>query len=162
MTESKLIKYLQKPTPATSGKRLQQPVILSDSKGNWLQRETTNESDGELIWWSKSGAKIEDSTRWLRSTIARKIIQLRDTWLYVWLGTCNLTEKNKKYINRKTETDDEILKIETYCKEIIEIINKYPGSKVTILEISKPGIKTKDTKTQLYLKNKIPNLKNKF
>ncbi|KAK3100171.1 hypothetical protein FSP39_015731 [Pinctada imbricata] len=141
MTESKLEKFLSKPTPSTSGKRLQQPVILSDSKGKWLQREITNEADGELIWWSKSGAKIEDSTRWLRTNIARKIIQLRDVWLYVWLGTCNLTAKNKKYISLKSETDEEILRIEKYYKEIIKIVDKYPGSKITILEIPLYSIK---------------------
>jgi hypothetical protein len=49
----------------------------------------------------KSGAKIEDSTQWLKSNISKKIINHGDIWLYVWMGTCNLTSKNKKYISLK-------------------------------------------------------------
>jgi hypothetical protein len=52
-----------------------------------------------IVWLPKSGAKIEDSTQWLKSNISKKIINYGDIWLYVWMGTCNLTSKNKKYIS---------------------------------------------------------------
>jgi hypothetical protein len=44
----------------------------------------------QIVWLPKSGAKIEDSTQWLKSNISKKIINYGDIWLYVWMGTCNL------------------------------------------------------------------------
>ena len=60
---------------------------------------------------TKSGAKIEDGTQWLKSNISKKIINYGDIWLYVWMGTCNLTSKNKKYISLKSENDEEVDKL---------------------------------------------------
>jgi hypothetical protein len=44
---------------------------------------------------TKSGAKIKDSTQWLKSNISKKIINYGSIWLYVWMGTCNLTSKKR-------------------------------------------------------------------
>jgi hypothetical protein len=70
------------------------------------------------------------------------------------MGTCNLTSKNKKYISLKSENDEEVDKIISKYNEIIKIINRYPGTKVTFLETpvySKTGMNQKDTKTPMYL-----------
>jgi len=70
-----------------------------------------------------------------------KIIEHGDIWLYIWIGTCNLTSKNKNYIALRSQTNAEIEYIKTIYKEIIEIIKKYPGSKLTFLETSIYSIK---------------------
>ena len=135
MTEGKLTKFLNKPVSIPSGKQLQRPAVLSDSKGKCLEKEyMRHPSENGILWWAKGGAKIEDSTRWLKSNISRKIINHGDIWLYVWLGTCNLTTLKKPFIKLTTESEEEVCKVERKIQEIIKIVQKYPGSKVTILE----------------------------
>jgi hypothetical protein len=77
----------------------------------------------QIVWLPKSGAKIEDSTQWLKSNISKKIINYGD-----------ICKKKKKYISLKSENDEEVDKIISKYNEIIKIINRYPGTKVTFLE----------------------------
>ena len=91
MTENKLRKFISKPREPPSGKRTHQPIILTDSKGNYLKKYACHDVEKQIVWLPKSGAKIEDSTQWLKSNISKKIINYGDIWLYVWMGTCNLT-----------------------------------------------------------------------
>ena len=57
-------------------------------------------------------------------------------WIYVWLDTCDLTQKDKKYIAiRSPESDTSIETILEYIQKIIDLIKEHPGCKVTILEI---------------------------
>ena len=136
MTENKLRKLINKPRDPPKGERRHKPIILADSKGKRLEEHIYHDIDKEIDWNSKGGAQVEGSTNWLRRNITRKIIRYGDIWLYVWLGTCNLTTKNQKnnYISLTSETDDEIDNITRKYREIIKIVGKYPGSKVTILE----------------------------
>ena len=57
------------------------------------------------------------------------------------MGTCNLTSKNKKYMSLESENDEEVDKIISKYNEIIKIINRYPGTKVTFLETPVYSIK---------------------
>ena len=50
-------------------------------------------------------------------------------------------QKNKKYISLKSENDEEVDKIISKYNEIIKIINRYPGTKVTFLETPVYSIK---------------------
>ncbi|KAK3101656.1 hypothetical protein FSP39_005248 [Pinctada imbricata] len=127
-------KYIEKPRSAPIGDRKLQPIILSDSKGNWLKNHVSDDVEKQIIWQSKSGARIADSTNWLKRNIAKSIINYGDIWLYVWIGTCDLTSKNKKYISLRHNNEDGIREITTKYREINDIIRKYPGSKLTILE----------------------------
>ena len=96
MSESKLSKYLQKTVVnVPAGSRLRTPVILSDSKGFSLRNQITHPFDNNIVWWCKKGAKIEESLAWLKRNIDRNLQNLGDIALYVWLGTCNLTSKDK-------------------------------------------------------------------
>jgi hypothetical protein len=138
MTENKIRKFISKPP---SGKRTHQPIILTDSKGNYLKKYACHDVEKQIVWLPKIGAKIEDGTQWLKSNISKKIINYGDIWLYVWMGTCNLTSKNKKYISLKSENDEEVDKIISKYNDIIKIINRYPGTKVTFMETPVYSIK---------------------
>ena len=133
MTDNKLNKYNNKQKSPPKGTRQHQPLILTDSKG-FIKKYATNKSEKELEWLSKGGAKTDDSARYLKRTIARQIINYGNIWLYVWLGTCDLTSKNKdKYISIN---DEEVIdKLVNEYKGIIATVKKYPGSKVSFLEI---------------------------
>lgn len=142
MTENKLRKFIGRPRVQPTGTKTHQPVVLSDSKGGKLEKHVTHSTERQLVWWTKGGAKVEDSVSWLERNVARNIRRYGDIWLYVWLGTCNLTTKNKAYISLTSEKDDATdIIVENYHK-IVDIVNKYPGSKVTFLETPVYSIKS--------------------
>ena len=89
MSENKL-RMFNKQTPPLTGKKRLQPIVLSDSKG----RDSTEK---QFIIISQSGLKAEESKQWLKRNILvdRKIIEHGDIWLYIWIGTCNLTSKKR-------------------------------------------------------------------
>jgi hypothetical protein len=112
------------------------PVVLSDSKGNWLKEHAkgTHPVEKEIIWWSKSGAKIKDRLIWLKSVIVQTISDLGPIWLFVWLGTCDLPTYNKKYISIITHNDDTMNCIAEYYQKIVNLVQHYENCKITILE----------------------------
>lgn len=122
MSESKLIKFLQKPLVNVNGKLQRIPVILADSKGFYVRDQINNQIDRNIRFWCKGGSRIQDSYNWLKRNINSKIQYIGDIHLYVWLGTCNLTSKNK---NRKltltTQNDDTIEFITAYLHKFIEL-----------------------------------------
>ena len=87
-----------------------------------MKKYACHDVEKQIVWLPKSGAKIEDSTQLLKSNISKKIINYGDIWLYIRMGTCNLTSKHKKYISLKSENYEEVDKI--ICK-YNEIIKKY-------------------------------------
>jgi hypothetical protein len=55
----------------------------------------------------KKGAKIEGSLAWLKRNIDRNLQNLGDIALYVWLGTCNLTSKDKsRFISLSSQNNE--------------------------------------------------------
>ncbi|VDI17132.1 Hypothetical predicted protein [Mytilus galloprovincialis] len=148
MTEkvkNKLNKFFSKPRLITEVNRKLQPVVLTDSKGN-INRHVAHNAERDIIWWTKRGSKLEQSTNWRKKNIASKIIRHGNIWLYAWLGTCNLTTKNKRYISITKGNDEEVNNIIEKYEEIIKIVDKYPGSKITILETPIYSIKNWNTK----------------
>jgi hypothetical protein len=133
MSENKL-RMFNKQTPPLTGKKRLQPIVLSDSKGRYIEKFYRDSTEKQLIIISQSGLKAEESKQWLKRNILvdRKIIEHGDIWLYIWIGTCNLTSKSKKYIALRSQANEEIEYIKTIFKEIIEIIETIPRIKTNI------------------------------
>ena len=93
---------------------------MSNRKGRYIEKFYKDTTEKQLIIISQSGLKAEESKKCLKGNIARKIIEHGDIWLNIWIGTCNLTSKNKKY--KEIQTNEDIEYIKTIFKEIIEII----------------------------------------
>jgi len=83
MSENKLRKFINKQTPPISGKKLLQPIVLSDSKGRYIEKFYRDTTEKQLIIISQSGLKAEESKKWLKRNIAKKIIEHGDIWLYI-------------------------------------------------------------------------------
>ena len=132
MTENKLRKFLDKPRDPPTGTKTHQPILLTDSKGNHLKNFAIHAAETDILWWSKGGAKTADSAAWLKRNISWKTSNYENIWLYVWLGTCDLTSKNKQYISLTQNYSVE--NITQKYEEIIRTVNKNPGSRITILE----------------------------
>ena len=60
---------------------------------------------------------------------------------YIWLGTCDLTSKNKKYIALTAEDDQAVDIAYKYLLKTAELVKVYPSCRITILEIPVYSIK---------------------
>ena len=148
MSSKKLQKFLNKPVGRIkpTDRNIKTPVILTDSKGIALQNLTksTNPVEKKIKWWCKRGATVQDRYDWLKKNLETEIALIGNIHLYVWLGTCNLTTKNKSkkenYITLTKEDNSAVDKTIKYLKKITELIKSYPNSTVTILEIPQYSI----------------------
>ena len=138
MSLTKLQKFLNKPEPPTPNNINYSPILLSDSKGIRLRDQViaNHPVTRHTRWWCDSGASTQRQYLWLKRNLDRQFPNTGTAWIYVWLGTCDLTQKDKKYIAiRSPESDTSIETILEYIQKIIDLIKEHPGCKVTILEI---------------------------
>lgn len=72
-------------------------IIISDSKGRYLNRSSDLIPEclfRNIEWWCKSGANIRDTFAWLKQNFDRKTSSFTNITVYLWLGTCDLTQKS--------------------------------------------------------------------
>lgn len=114
------------------------PIIISDSKGNYLKRECeslSNKTINQIIWWNKSGAKILETKNWITRNFRRLTRQYNRVVVFLWLGTCDLTSKNKdgQISLRKQDDNSQAEFIAEIYREIVDYL-KSSRCKVIILE----------------------------
>ncbi|CAG2217082.1 unnamed protein product [Mytilus edulis] len=137
MSLIKLTKFGNKNIEGPTGKRTLRPVILADSKGVRLQQQFVHKDQSNIIWWCKRGRKVHEAIDWLKTNLETEIQLIGDIWLYIWVGTCNLTsfDRSTRYIclssSKSQETVDQVT---TTYKDIIQLFAKYPNCKLTFLE----------------------------
>ena len=78
------------------------PVILSDSKGANLEAAVDPQChpENKIKFWYRKGKRVNEQYLWLKDNLHTELQKL-DTHhitLYIWLGTCDLTEKSDKFI----------------------------------------------------------------
>lgn len=113
------------------------PIVLSDSKGRYLQREVdpNRHLENKLFWWCNKGAKTECQFQWLKDNLLTKFEELSSEHLtiYVWLGTCDITHK----IGEQTSVNnDSVNKICNSYKEIYKFLSGFPTLKVVFSRIN--------------------------
>ena len=138
MSHSKLVSYIISPRAPLKGNRTIAPVILSDSKDLSLKHHTINHPvDQSIEWCCVIGSKTYDRVIWLCENIEQLISTLGNIHLYVWSGTNDLTsiDKSTIYISLTNQNNDTIDELRTYYQLVAEMLNIFPASKLTILEI---------------------------
>ena len=82
-----------------------------------------------LIPWSLKWA-------WLKRNIDRNLQNLEDIALYFWLGTCNLTSKDKsRFISLSTQNNETLDHIIRTLLEFKSFLADYTQVKLTFLEV---------------------------
>ena len=135
MSEEKIRDYLQTQRTPTVGNRFLRPVIISDSKGDYLKDQILHPEDRQL-----SGGTKEEPTKhflhWLEKNIKSKINELGNIHLYIWLGTCDLTTKNKDgTISLATQHSETSKNVFEELKKFKVLLQPYPNSRITLIEI---------------------------
>ena len=139
MSAVKLIKFGNKTIPSPQGTRQYKPVLLSDNNGMKLKQERYDPIHTEIKWMCESGTNTTGAIHTLRSNFINlnQAPEHSHIWLYVWIGTCDLTQldSSTRYITLKSESNTVIQKLKSEFELIYEILNQYPGNKITFLEL---------------------------
>ena len=122
---TKLKKYLDKPHHKPSAVQISTPAILSASKGGKLKL-IKGGNPARIKFWCKRGVTIPDEIEWVRRNLFRKSRIHGPIHLFVWLGTCDTTKKNKQgYIElRHKETDVAVKYVIDLYRELVAEIQK--------------------------------------
>jgi hypothetical protein len=135
MSKGKLQKYLARPFEIPTGSKTITPIILSDSKGFNLKEQVTNIVEQNIKWWCKPGRDSTQTLNWIRQNISDQIGHYDKIALYIWIGTCGLTRKNKQYISLANHNNSSLNTIKENVEEIAKILQSYPAYTLTFLEI---------------------------
>ena len=133
MSDTKIEKQLLKPRPISNGKLVYTPVLLADSKGNYLRHHIKTGTDFKIQWWCKGGSRVQESLLWLKNSLPHKLRRHGKIALYIWLGTCDLTEKNKAYTNLRSEDFSTVDYLERKFNELVDFVHQFAEVKLTIL-----------------------------
>lgn len=136
MTDKKLLKYLKKSFEPPNGEQILTPVVLTDSKGKYLQAQCSLPIENSIRWWDKSGRNSKQGLKWLRDNLETEIALIGNISLYIWVGTCDLTEYNHPYIKLRQDPEEIVQSVINNFQKIAEILKNYPACKLTFFEIS--------------------------
>ena len=67
MSNNKLSKNLHKHYTERKGNKTHTPVVLTDSKGKWLEKKISQLIEKEDKWWAKSSQTCKEGYNWLKS-----------------------------------------------------------------------------------------------
>lgn len=99
MSNSQLLKYLERPMEFKS--LVSRPVLISDSKGVYLKRhlDLLKKSRIFVQFECRPGARFANFITWLKKNLSNLVQQHGWITLYIWLGTCDTTQKSGIYID---------------------------------------------------------------
>lgn len=147
-TTGKLQKYVDRPI-VFHGRLKKQPIILGDSKGNYLRQHATDifQPFCDIEFQCRGGARFADYFYWLKRNLARKVQQYTRIVLYIFLGTCDLTSitpyskdtsksRVKRYIElRHSDNNTCFFYLRGQIDEYCQFISNFPTVSVVFLEI---------------------------
>ena len=135
MSNNKLKKYLKRKLPDISGNKHCTPIIISDSKGNYLHDFVQTEIELELRWYCVKGRTAEQGYIWLQQNIDQLITRLQSIHIYIWLGTCDLTKYFHPFVSLSSCDDSKLQSVISVFHKYAELVKSKPECHITFLEI---------------------------
>ena len=86
-------------------------VIITDSKGRYLHQvgDPADKTESKILWLGRSGFSSTNAVDFLSCKKIHSLLKFhKHIRLYVWVGTCDLTSKGKRFIQLKKPTDKSV------------------------------------------------------
>lgn len=142
MSQNRINKYVDSPI-YFSGKLRSKSFLISDSKGNYVRKHSDLIEDFgySIEFICKGGARFADQYYWLTRNLHNKVRQYGSIVLYIWLGTCDLTSKQGKYIDLRHNDDKVAISyLKFQIDRFLSVISGYPSVRIVFLEIPEYSI----------------------
>ena len=136
MTTHKLNKFIEKGYSLPHGERTLYPILVGDSKLKRLERASRHAVENEIYYNHEDGRNSQEGYEWIVNNLDRKIEKYGKVWVYVWLGTCDLSNKpkNSRFIYLTSQNYSAADRVISYYNRINDFINARPNARVTFLE----------------------------
>lgn len=130
---SKLKRYIEQQPQEPEGFRYKTPILVSDSKGFTL-RDACNRYEFPLESWCFAGAKTEVLVNLIESRIEKALKRHQYIIIYLWAGTCDLTEKRGKFINLRHHSNKSVNNIVEQYNRALKLVRKYKGAEIKFID----------------------------
>ena len=150
MSKYRIRKYNKRPNDFIGPLRYK-PILISDSKGNRLKEHAhiIEDTGYSLEFVCKGGARFLDQYFWLVHNLRRRVATHHYVFLYVWLGTCDLTCKDntvytdpqnrrrrRSVIKLRHESDiAAVTYIQTQIQKYLDLVSFFPSVKIVFLKV---------------------------
>lgn len=132
MSENRLNKHCTAVTTESYPSRLSwTPIIVSDSKGRYL-KEFSDHRD--ILFIHKGGWTSSQLFSYLHKNLCKLLQKYNRICLYVWVGTCDFTEKHGRLIRLRPKQSDVLEKLCGNLRGIQDICAKTHRIKLTFLQ----------------------------
>ena len=84
-------------------------IVVSDSKGKYLQRQIQNIHPENIIWQAVGGRTTLQATCYILANIHSYLHDDGKILLIVWTGTCDLTGKTNRFVDLSGAAIDGII-----------------------------------------------------
>ena len=114
------------------------PVVLSDSKGKYLQHEIDiSHFYSDIIWMCKPGKGLQFILDWLKQNVLKIFHNLGSVQvaLYIFVGTCDLTIKDGRYISLKSQDSSNVSERCSSFQELNDFVCSLENVTPTFLEL---------------------------
>ena len=134
---NKINKQLQKPAVRAEGICIRKPVVISDSKGNYLKDWCYTNEECEIKWICRNGGCTARIFDWFRGNLDNLIKEHKKVAIYIWSGTCDLTIKKGQCIQLRSHCAEPDASIYEDFHNIRQLVAHYDRDVVhlTLLEV---------------------------
>ena len=128
MSVRKLQKFIERPLPESQNIS-KHFVLVSDSKGCYLRRV---DRYGNITYICRGGATFRQQFYKIKNSIFQYPC---DTHFLIWLGTCDLTQKDQRYISLRDKSGESDVHSILYFINQFKLLFSTHGFKYTFLEV---------------------------
>jgi len=142
MSENRLRKYLEREEVRPEGELRFKPVVFSDSKGSYLESVCHEERIGQdILWRIFRGGETVFVTQVVRDELPELVARYGRVHIYLWVGTCDLTAKNGKFVKLRSNQEEAQRSIVRNVLRLEDEIKQNRKVRLTILQLPYYSIK---------------------
>ena len=137
MTEKKLLKFVEKPL-VVNHEQKKHAILISSSKGNYIKphSDILYSVNYNVEFVCRGGATFPEQFCWLQRNLHYRVRTYSQIVLFIWLGTCDLTQKHGKFIQLKHCTEEEAVNYFIYqTTRFMSYVSHFPSVKIVFLEV---------------------------
>ena len=133
MSINRLLKFVSQGVPDVE--LTSTPVVVSDSKGKYLKCLRTDiDVKQKIVWCCKPGWKSGEVEKWLNNNLRDLCDKHGQIVLYIWVGTCDFTAKEKKFISLLPQPEEVLTSLKENYRRI-KALCEDRGLKVVFLHV---------------------------
>ena len=101
------------------------PIIITDSKGKYLKKalHKSDLTEKNITWYGRGGFNASNVVQFLSQSKIKSLLKIHNKiHFYIWVGTCDFTQKGKQFISLRRPVNrvqknflDNLLSIKRRC-----------------------------------------------